>query len=246
MPHEPPSTWVGRRPPLQVEKRMEYACWNGYSNWDFVTYAVPLDQCAGRCSERGQCVRNPERVHCICRKGFKGAACELDDDEGACWFAPNCNGHGGATGNGVRGGPGRGRTWQGIAARISFAPLTTLRGPQPPPPPPAPILHQAARPHLHLTCLPHDLPRFRIPFSALQASARAASATATRAGGAPAAPAQRRTRSRRTPAPCPPAPSCASTCTTCPPTSRMRGSLTMGRRRGTRCTPRTSTSSSTS
>ncbi|GAX86293.1 hypothetical protein CEUSTIGMA_g13705.t1 [Chlamydomonas eustigma] len=57
-------------------------------------FVIPLEDCPLNCTSRGVCIQEITQIKCICRKGFKGLACELDDNEEACWFSPTCNGHG--------------------------------------------------------------------------------------------------------------------------------------------------------
>ncbi|PNW85856.1 hypothetical protein CHLRE_03g202550v5 [Chlamydomonas reinhardtii] len=60
--------------------------------------AHPLSRCgASRCSNgRGFCLQYDGRPEpeCVCHFGFNGTQCEQGDNWEACWFSPDCGGHG--------------------------------------------------------------------------------------------------------------------------------------------------------
>ncbi|GIL47983.1 hypothetical protein Vafri_4706 [Volvox africanus] len=69
----------------------------GLSNWEGGHKVYPLEQCPNQCSNgRGVCFKwhHWDAPQCLCRKGYNGTSCEVEDDSEACWFSPTCGGRG--------------------------------------------------------------------------------------------------------------------------------------------------------
>ncbi|GAX84072.1 hypothetical protein CEUSTIGMA_g11496.t1 [Chlamydomonas eustigma] len=92
VPSQGPLEWLDGKP--RTEDRLpEHKKW--FCKGSGKEHVTSLEDCPQHCSSRGVCVQSHHGgVRCVCRMGFKGLACELDDNEEACWFSPTCNGHG--------------------------------------------------------------------------------------------------------------------------------------------------------